>query len=75
MEAAAAAAFFATQDALNTTPPNPRDKQQRAGADAMSELLNYRLQNQIPWFLTCIGALQDAAKQGVVIPLFKLSGT
>ena len=66
-EAAAAAAFFATQDALNCVPPNPRDKVQRAGAEAMAELLNYRLQNQIPWFLTCLGAIQDAAKQGVVI--------
>ena len=67
IEAAAAAAFFATEDALNCTAPNPRDKMQRLGADVQSELLNYRLKHQIPWFVTCIGALQDAAKQGVVI--------
>jgi hypothetical protein len=70
LEAAAAAAFFATADALTTTPPNPKDKMQRLAADADSELLNYRLstpRNGIPWFLTCIGALQDAAKQSVVI--------
>jgi hypothetical protein len=66
-EAAAAAAFFATSDALTCTPPNPRDKQQKLAADSMAELLNYRLQHQIPWFMTCIGAVQDAAKQGVVI--------
>lgn len=66
-EAAAVAAFFATQDALTCQPPNARDRMQRAGADAMAELLNYRLQNDIPWYLTCIGAIQDAAKQGVVI--------
>jgi hypothetical protein len=66
-EAAGVAAFFATQDALTATPPNPRDPIQRVGADSQAELLNYRLQNDIPWFLTCIGALQDAAKQGVVI--------
>jgi hypothetical protein len=67
LEAATAAAFFATQDALTATAPNPRDKMQRLGADAQAELLNYRLQNQIPWFLTCLGGVQDAAKQGVVI--------
>jgi hypothetical protein len=67
LEAACAAAFFATQDALNCSAPNPRDKMQRAGADMQAELLNYRLQHQIPWFITCIGAFQDTLKQGVVI--------
>jgi len=69
LEAAAVAAFFATQDALTCTPPNQRDKMQRLAADSMAELLNYRLttQGNIPWYLTCIGALQDASKQGVVI--------
>jgi hypothetical protein len=67
MEASAAAAFFATQDAVSCAPPNPRDPNQRQAADVHGELLNYRLQNDIPWYITCIGALQDAAKQGVVI--------
>jgi hypothetical protein len=67
IEAAGAAAYFSSEDALTATPPNPRDKMQKKGADVNAELLNYRLQNQIPWFLTCIGGLQDAAKQGVVI--------
>jgi hypothetical protein len=66
-EAAGVAAFFATQDALTCQPPNARDPIQKAGADSMAELLNYRLQNDIPWFVTCIGAIQDASKQGVVI--------
>lgn len=67
IEAAGTAALFATQDAVTATPPNPMDKMQRLGADAQAELLNYRLQNQIPWYITCIGALQDGSKQGVVI--------
>lgn len=67
IEAATAAAFFATQDALTCTPPNTRDPMQRMAAESHAELLNYRLQNDIPWFLTCVGAIQDAAKQGVVI--------
>jgi hypothetical protein len=67
MEASAAAAFFATQDAVSCSPPNSRDKEQRLAADSQSELLNYRLSSYIPWYLTCLGGLQDAAKQGVVI--------
>jgi len=67
IEAATAAAFFATQDALTCTPPNSRDPIQRTAAETHAEVLNYRLQNDIPWFLTCVGAIQDAAKQGVVI--------
>jgi hypothetical protein len=67
VEAAGAAAFFATQDAVNCTAPNPSDKRQRLAADVNGELLNYRLQHNIPWFLTLVGGLQDAGKQGVVI--------
>jgi hypothetical protein len=67
IEAAGAAAFFATQDAVSTTPPNPSDRAQRIGAEVNGELLNYRLTHDIPWYITCIGALQDACKTGVVI--------
>lgn len=67
IEAATAAAFFATQDAVVCQPPNPADRMQRLAAESQAELLNYRLQNDIPWFITCVGAMQDAAKQGVVI--------
>jgi len=67
LEAATSAAFFATQDAVNATPPNPRDKRQRLAAEVQQELLNYRLEHSIPWYVTCLGALQDAGKQNVVI--------
>lgn len=67
MEASTAAAFFSTEDAVACSAPNPRDRRQRIAADTQGELLNYRLQNYIPWYLTCLGAMQDAAKQGVVI--------
>lgn len=68
-EAAGAAAFFATQDAVTCSAPNPSDRMQRLGAEVNAELLNYRLTqpDNIPWFITCLGALQDAGKQGVVI--------
>lgn len=67
LEAACAAAFFATEDALNCSPPNPADRMQKLAAETLAELLNYRLKTQIKWFVTCVGGLQDAAKQGVVI--------
>lgn len=67
IEAATSAAFFATQDAVNCSAPNPNDKRQRKAAEVQKELLNYRLDNDIPWYITCVGAMQDAAKQGVVI--------
>lgn len=66
LEAAASAAFFATADAVTCTPPNPSDKRQHLSGVVQTELLNYRLTTNIPWYLTLLGALQDASKQGVV---------
>jgi hypothetical protein len=65
-EAAAVAAFFANKDAASIEPQNPDDPLQEASAEITKELLNYRLENSIPWFVTCIGALQDAQVVGVV---------
>jgi hypothetical protein len=65
-EAAGVAAFFANPDAASIEPQNPDDPLQVASAAVQKELLNYRLENSIPWFLTCIGALQDAQVVGVV---------
>jgi len=67
IEAATSAAFFATQDAVSCSPPNPNDRRQRIAADVQKELLNHRLNHDIPWYITCLGAVQDTAKQGVVI--------
>lgn len=67
LEAAASAAFFATQDAVSCIAPNPGDKRQKLSATVQTELLNYRLTTNIPWYLTVLGGLQDSSKQGVVI--------
>jgi len=67
LEAAASKAFFSTQDAVSCTAPNPGEPAQKLSATVQTELLNYRLDLDIPWYLTCIGALQDSFKQGVVI--------
>lgn len=65
-EAAAAAAFFANVDVVNIEPQNDADPMQRASAELMTELINYRLETSIPWYLTLLGALQDAQVMGVV---------
>lgn len=65
-EAIAAAAFFSSQDVINTQPHDDNDPRQNAGAAVMKELLQYRLTKTIPWFLTVVGAYQEAQKVGVV---------
>lgn len=65
-EAAAAAAFFANVDVVSIEPENDADPIQAACAELMNELVNYRLTKSIPWFLTLLGALQQAQVIGVV---------
>jgi hypothetical protein len=66
LEAAASKAFFATQNAVSCDPPNPSDPKQKMTGTVQTELLNYRLTNNIPWYLTVLGGLQDSQKQGIV---------
>ncbi|MDY6893892.1 MAG: hypothetical protein SVO01_00515 [Thermotogota bacterium] len=65
-EAAASAAFFSNQDVVNIAPTNDNIKIQKASADVNNELLNYRLEKTIPWYITLIGGLQDSLSVGVV---------
>jgi hypothetical protein len=65
-EAVAAEAFFATQDVVQIAAENDNDPLQQASAAVMAELLQYRLTKSIPWFLTLVGAYQDAQTVGVV---------
>lgn len=65
-EAVAAEAFFSTTDVISITPENDGDEHARAGAEVMQALLQYRLTKTIPWFLTAIGAYQEAQSVGVV---------
>ena len=65
-EAAVAAAFFANKDVVSIEPQNPNDDLQQASAAVNQELLNYRLEKTIPWFLICIGGAQEAMNVGVV---------
>jgi len=66
-EAAAAIAFFSTQDNLSITTPNDDDEPAQNGAALLENVVNYRLSNSIPWFITLVGGFQDSLKTGVTI--------
>ena len=59
-----AAAIFSTQDIVDTQPENQSDLEQVAAARIMKQLLQYRLEKTIPWFLTCMGTWQDTRVYG-----------
>lgn len=65
-EAIAAGAFFANTDVISTSAMDDLKPEQVASAAIVKELLNYRLSKSIPWFVTVMGAVQDAATVGVV---------
>jgi hypothetical protein len=65
-EAAASAAFFANVDVVTIEPENDADQAQVAGAALMNEVVNYRLTKTIPWFVTVMGAVQEAQVHGIV---------
>lgn len=65
-EAAAAAAFFSNADVVSIEPQDDANPAQRASAELMNELVNYRLETSIPWYLTLLGALQEAQVMGIV---------
>ena len=66
-EAAAATAYFSTSDMVNVTAEDSSNPQNVVSAAVLTELLNYRLDDTIPWFLTLVGAYQNTLNHGVVI--------
>jgi hypothetical protein len=69
-EATAAAAFFSTEDVVSVRAMDDDDPVQMAAAEIHKALLQYRLTKPsphgLPWFLTCIGAYQEAQAVGIV---------
>jgi len=65
-EAAAAAAFFANVDVVNCEAEDDSNPQQVVSAALMNEVVNYRLTKSIPWFMTVMGAVQEAQVVGIV---------
>jgi len=68
--AAVAASLFGTVDAITCSHGDEADPGQRAAASLMQELINYRTDRTsgraaIPWFLTAMGARQDAQIAGI----------
>jgi hypothetical protein len=66
-EAAAAVAMFSTSDSLHVKPARSGHPSHQISADINQELLQYRLDNTIPWYLTVIGAYQETHVAGVCI--------
>lgn len=67
-EATAALALFSNPDVLNLQPIDTDNQQQAISSNICKELLQYRLTNPkkgIPWFITSIGAFQDAMTVGL----------
>lgn len=64
-EAVAAEAFFSTRDVVNIEPQDDNNPVQKASAALHKELLQHRLTKTIPWFLTVMGAYQDAMSVGL----------
>lgn len=66
-EAAAASAYFSNVELISVDPRNEAIPEERAAAEIMQQLLQYRLQESIPWFLLMMGAIQDAQVQGACV--------
>lgn len=69
-EATAASAFFSTEDVVAVRPMDDDDPLQQAAAKVHKALLQYRLTKPkphgLPWFLTLVGAYQEAQAVGIV---------
>lgn len=66
-ESALAKALFLTTDVVHISAERDWDPQQKASASVIKDLMQYRLEETMPWFMTVQGAYQDALVQGVVI--------
>lgn len=66
-EAAGSVALFSNMEIVDLQPGNPDDQFSVDSRDAMKAVLEYRLQNTIPTFEICMGGIQDAQTQGVVV--------
>lgn len=65
--AATAAAMFSNADIVDVSPVNPIMKNASQGAAVSKALLQYRLENDVNWYLTAMGAWQDAFNYGPCI--------
>ena len=66
-EAALTSAMFSTQDVLDISPQDPSAPIQIASAAVNKEILGYRLDKQVPWYQTTVGAFQSTKVYGLCI--------
>jgi hypothetical protein len=66
-EAGLANALFSTMSLVSVTPQNPLDPQQAMSAAVNGEMLQYRLEYRMPWFMTAQGAYQNTKVYGLCI--------
>jgi hypothetical protein len=65
MQAATAAAYFASRDVVIVEAEDADNKGQCEASDFMQELVNYRLKNTIPWYQIVLGAMADVSVLGM----------
>ena len=68
-EATAAKALFSNGDLIDVRGQNAGSAAQAASALVAKELIQYRLEHSIPWFVTAMGARQDTFNHGICISL------
>lgn len=66
-EAALLKSMFSTADFVKVKAARSSHPAHRVSAEINQELLQYRLENTIPWFLTALGAYQDTLNLGLCI--------
>lgn len=66
-EAALLKSMFSTSDFVKVQAARTLHPAHRVSAEINQELLQYRLENTIPWFLTALGAYQETLNVGVCI--------
>lgn len=62
--AATAVAMFSNSELLTVEPQDKSDPVAASGAAVASQLLQYRLENDLNWYLTALGAWQDSRIYG-----------
>jgi hypothetical protein len=66
-EAQTALALFSNEDVVSITAQDDDDQNQQASAALLKSALQYRLTKTIPWFMTVMGARQDADTMGICV--------
>lgn len=66
-EAALLKSMFSTADFVKVKAARSTHPSHRISAEINQELLQYRLENTIPWFLTALGAYQETLNLGLCI--------